>query len=167
MTTRRIPIISLWQPWGSLIILGEKEYETRHWTPSPNMLKPGDLMGIHAAKTLTKETVRLCWSEPYKSTLTAHGITNVNSLLMMSRGTLLGVVRVLEFVRTEKAIEQISPLERAFGNYNPKRWAWRVEVVHRYTEPIPMMGRQTMFFADVPDWEVVAPEIPEQTRMFD
>lgn len=45
---RRILVISIYQPWASLIALGLKPLENRTWAPV--QLSPGDYLAIHAAK---------------------------------------------------------------------------------------------------------------------
>jgi activating signal cointegrator 1 len=42
------PVISLWQPWASLVALGVKTIETRSW-PAPKSVI-GQIIAIHAAK---------------------------------------------------------------------------------------------------------------------
>lgn len=49
--------ISLWQPWASLIAIGEKPFETRSWSPPPELI--GQTIAIHAAKKVDKEACAL------------------------------------------------------------------------------------------------------------
>jgi hypothetical protein len=42
-----IDSISLWQPYASLIAIGAKPFETRHWSPPANLI--GKRVAIHAA----------------------------------------------------------------------------------------------------------------------
>ncbi|KGT75815.1 hypothetical protein MA20_32000 [Bradyrhizobium japonicum] len=44
--------ISLWQPWASLIAVGAKPFETRHWAPPRELI--GKRIAIHAAKKVDK-----------------------------------------------------------------------------------------------------------------
>ncbi|MFY7960721.1 MAG: hypothetical protein ACOVVK_11645 [Elsteraceae bacterium] len=47
-------ILTVWQPWASLIILGAKPYEFRGWKPPRSIV--GQRIGIHAgAKRMPKE----------------------------------------------------------------------------------------------------------------
>jgi hypothetical protein len=46
-------VISLWQPYASLIACGEKPFETRHWAPPRNLI--GQTIAIHAAKKIDKD----------------------------------------------------------------------------------------------------------------
>lgn len=165
MNTQRISIISLWEPYAFLIVVGAKRNETRHWLPFPGVLKVGDLLGIQAAKRWTKAQIDICQSAKFRPTLEAHGIT-FDSAPKLPLGALLGVTHVVEFIRTEDALKDIHPLEYAFGNYEPDRYAWRLEVIHRYAFPIPMVGQQRIWKADVPDWEVIGPDASVQQSMF-
>ena len=44
--------ISLWQPWATLIAVGAKPFETRHWAPPRDLI--GTTIAIHAAKKIDK-----------------------------------------------------------------------------------------------------------------
>jgi len=67
----RIKAISRWQPWASLMSLGYKRFETHSWKPPASLLRPGDLLGIHAAKS--REGMHACCREPICDYLEAAG----------------------------------------------------------------------------------------------
>jgi hypothetical protein len=134
--------LSLWQPWATLIAVGEKEYETRSWTPRG--LRDGDLLAIHAAKKFTKEDIKLCYTEPFLSTLRAHGVQVVTSP-QLPKGAMLCICQLVSVTKTEVLKGQLSPLERAFGNYGNNRYAWRLKVLTVFDEPIPVSGAQSLW----------------------
>jgi hypothetical protein len=50
--------LSIWQPWASLILSGEKKIETRSW-PVPYSIR-GTRIAIAGTKTRRASTGRLC-----------------------------------------------------------------------------------------------------------
>src|SRR5579871_5814035 len=54
-------VISLWQPWASLVVLGHKTIETRSW-PAPSSLI-GKVIGIAATKVIKPEE-RQAFADP-------------------------------------------------------------------------------------------------------
>ena len=48
-----LPTISLWDPWGSLIAVERKPFETRDWAPPARLI--GTRIGIHVAKRKVPE----------------------------------------------------------------------------------------------------------------
>jgi hypothetical protein len=60
--TRRIKVLSLYQPWATLWVLQIKKYETRHW----GTFWRGPLL-IHSA--LNQEDLRFAVVSPYKELL--------------------------------------------------------------------------------------------------
>jgi len=132
--------LTLWQPWASLIIWGEKEIETRGWQRPYR-----GLLAIHAAKTpptldLMSDTAR----RNAKAAMTQHNVT-LNALPL---GAVLGIVE-LRVIRPipSNAKDLISPKEFHFGDYTPGRYAWFVKVVEVFPRPIPAKGMQTLW-----DW---------------
>lgn len=132
--------ISLWQPWASLVAFGEKQYETRSWET-----KHRGLLAIHAAKRFDAMQEQLCGDEPFKQALAAHGLSSK----FLPSGAIVCVVKLIEIVPTGQVLSSLSKKELAFGNYGPARFAWKLELVKRFTQPIPMAGRQSLF--DVAD----------------
>ena len=63
-------VITVIQPWASLISLNEKKIETRSW--KTNYRGP---LAIHASKNMPKWARDLCESEPFRSTFKNTGIT--------------------------------------------------------------------------------------------
>jgi hypothetical protein len=131
--------LSLWQPWASLIAVGGKHIETRHWRP-PHWLV-GQRIAIHAAKTSVH--LRMCEEEPFNRYLTRE---------RCPLGALVAVVtlsRVRE-ITAERALqlEETNWHEFAFGNYKPGRFAWALTDLCALPEPVEWRGRQGIF--DVP-----------------
>lgn len=132
-----IPTLTVWQPWASLFVLGEKHLETRGW---PCYLKPGTLLALHAAKRpplLPADDP--AFREALNWILAAHDL----ALELLPRGAVLGTARfVSQMVCSSRLRAGLSLRERLFGDYSNGRYAWRLEVVEVFPSPIPATGRQ-------------------------
>lgn len=116
--------ISLWQPWASYLVSGEKKIETRGW---PTQYR-GPLL-IHAAKTPQE-----CDREERKT---------------LPFGALIGVVHLIDCRRTEEIREKLSNQEYSLGCYGDGRFGWITERPMMFKDPIPYKGQQGFF--EVPD----------------
>jgi hypothetical protein len=156
---RRIKCISLWQPWASLIALGEKKIETRHWaTPYRGPL------AIHAAKRWTGAEAETCLDSPFWEILSEAGLIEQDHLKpgrakpteRMPLGAIVAVVDLTDCVPTfqKGALAEcwlsssISIQERHFGNYAANRFGWMLSKVRALPEPIPYKGEQGLFEID-------------------
>jgi len=147
--------ISLWQPWASALfaprpggsLLAIKPDETRHW-PLPGRLI-GKEIGIHAAKRDTRDE-REFWNDivlsnvEFRRAFVEIGIYNYSTL---PRGAIIGSVVFASPIRTESA--KPDEFARTWGNHGPERFSW--PVAHRtfYMTPIPCVGHQGFFEAEV------------------
>jgi hypothetical protein len=159
-----IPIISLWQPWASLVVLGEKRIETRSWR------WPKDLpsfLAIHAAKTWNGDLLRMSNQPPFQAALALHGF-DAKRDLGLPFGKVVGVVRIVEYLSTNflwdngprqnclaaKYLDEFKN-ERAFGDYSYGRYAWAFDR-HLAIEPITLRGHQGLWSweptQEVSDW---------------
>jgi activating signal cointegrator 1 len=126
--------ISLWQPWASLWVAGVKVHETRHWFTTHR----GPLL-VHAAK-------KMCADVDHRLAeilVRTFGARWANEL---PRGALIGCVELATCQPTTG--NTVSDDERACGNWEPGRYAWRAQQPYRFCEPIAYTGRQGFF--DVP-----------------
>jgi activating signal cointegrator 1 len=126
-------IISLWQPWASLVALGAKVHETRSW---PTTYR-GPLL-IHAARRwdrkLQAEWVR-CDTLLY----------NARELRLPFAERPRGCVVALVELADCGPIGSISPassFDRIFGDWDDGRYAWRLTNPRRLLKPIPWLGQQ-------------------------
>jgi activating signal cointegrator 1 len=139
--------ISLWQPWASAIALGYKRFETRGWCTGYR----GEI-AIHAAKRWTEAEREAAFDFENE-----FGITG---LMTPPLGAMLAICRLTHVGRTEEVVTRISEMERAFGNYAPGRFAWRLELIEKFPAPITTKGEQGLF-----NWEPV--RIPAQNGRAD
>jgi hypothetical protein len=145
--------LSLWQPWASLWMSGHKSFETRSWPTSHR-----GPIGVHAAKKRPIEIpglldmLRADW-EAWSTALAAIGcpVDHEHRLIGLGGlpyGCLLGSGRLTGCVRIDDLNTPELP-ERAFGDYTPGRFAWRMSDRHPLPTPVPYRGSQGLF--EVPD----------------
>ena len=135
--------ISLWQPWASLCFTGYKKFETRHWaTPYRGPL------AIHAAQKLVTD-------------LDDDLLALLQDLFgpawprRLPRGAMVGTATLVNCLSTEAF--DADAIERLCGNWEPGRFAWRLEGARRFETPIAAKGRQGFF-----DWD--DPSVPAELR---
>lgn len=133
-------VLSLMQPWATLVSIGAKRIETRSWAT-----KYRGPLAIHAGKGgLPAVTEReLCASEPFAGALEMVGIRTIVGGAPVNpafyRGSILCVCDLVDCVRI--TAENVPPEpERSFGDYMPGRFAWHLTNVRMLSEPIPAKG---------------------------
>jgi activating signal cointegrator 1 len=129
--------ITLYQPHATAVALGWKKNETRgqrwHWR---------GMVAIHAARERHRsgEEIR----RQALDLLAQANVVEIPELMLPSagfpRGAIVAIARMVDCVRTED-VRDLSPLERAFGDYKPGRFAWKLADV-RAIEPIECKGAQ-------------------------
>lgn len=135
--------LSLHQPWASLVVHGLKAEETRG--PRSPQAYRGPLL-IHAAKVLDAEVYARLWNDfmDVRYALPCHA--------SMPLGAIVGRVNVAEIrVMTADLIAGMSERERAFGDWQPGRFAWRLTDARAVCPPINVRGRQGLFDVTVDD----------------
>ncbi len=133
--------LTLIQPWATLILTGQKVYETRSWVVPHR----GPLL-IHAGKKYGPHIDLICAKEPFQSILKTLGFTDLTQL---PRSALLGKVTLESIHKAEDVREAISDQEKAFGDFRNGRYAWKLSDPVIFEEPIPYSGKMKLF--DVPD----------------
>lgn len=154
--------ITLTQPWASLVACGAKQLETRTWQPYGDWKdwKEGDMLAIHAGKGLAGmkkvDYVELCAREPYRTALSIAAQQGLlprvpkESLRAMSLplGAVVAIARLGGVITSEEALAAgLSYEEKAFGNYAPGRWVWKLEDVHPIV-PVAAKGMQRQWLWD-------------------
>lgn len=134
-----IKAITLWQPWASLIACHAKLYETRSWSTNYR-----GWLAIHAAKR-----------KPEGFTAAANVLSEVGyrKWSQLPTGCIVAVAKLTDMISTNDRalVGNLSEQERAFGDYSPGRYAWKLADVRRLEEPIAVAGRQGLW-----NWEVPA-----------
>lgn len=157
--------ISLSPPYGTLIALLLKRIETRGWATSHR----GPL-GIHQtaapgpSRTTEAALWDLCLSDPFRAPLLAAGYGNPARL---PRGKIVAVVELVDCLPTAGPrvngggpkyadwVHELSGQERAFGDYTPGRYGWKLDNVRVLETPIPAHGMPGLWRYD---GELLKPE---------
>lgn len=133
-------LLSLWEPWATLMAIGAKRIETRSWRTGYQ-----GYLAIHASKGgLPKTALKDCLEEPaFKLALSGE---------RLSPGCIVAVVRLLDCLPMETKgclpgvfedfPELDNPAEREFGDFSQGRWSWVTDSLFRLPSPLPFRGKQ-------------------------
>ncbi len=143
--------LPLWQPWASLVAVGAKRVETRHWR-APQYLV-GQRIAIHATKT--KDHLYIVASRPFCRLL--REARDAGSLVFVDGELPLGAIvgsAVIDrcAAMTAASCDELRERDRDefdLGHYEPGRFAWVLRDAVPLAEPIPWRGSQGIF--EVPD----------------
>lgn len=136
-----LPVISLWQPWASLIFTGDKKHETRAYRPPAKYI--GQRIAIHAAKAL-----------PPAISLGLHLVCErewgggERWRNVVPRGAIIGTVRLVQAYETDEPFINTSQIDRICGDWSPGRFAWLLKDIEPLAEPIPAKGKQGWWSID-------------------
>lgn len=145
----------MWQPWATLVAIGEKRVETRSWSTSYR----GPL-AIHAAKArppswaFMRNQHFIDVLEPLVG-LNECGVPNID---LLPRGVVLATCDLLDvhttfeqsaamddFVRMGDLPVAVPQRELAFGDFSAGRFAWVLAHIVELPEPYPAVGRQRLW----------------------
>jgi len=129
--------LTLTQPWASLVAIGAKKIETRSWGAD---LWDEPLL-IHAAMKSrsiggNRGLAELCAKEPFASALEGAGLTAAT----LPKGAIVAEALVECVLPVEDVEDELSDRERAFGDYRPGRFAWKLSQVFPLLEPVSCSG---------------------------
>lgn len=148
----KIKVLTLTQPWATLVAIGAKRIETRSWGTAYR----GPL-AIHAGKGLGDMTPtdfqRLCNSRPFYEALLPVAGRKVTTgdwidTDLLPRGAVIAVTDLWTCIKIDPSWGRHVPSyplppdepERSFGNYAWGRYAWGLRNVRRLATPIPVRG---------------------------
>ena len=124
--------LTLYQPWASLVVLGEKKIETRSW-----QTRYTGPLAIHASGTLSPGFYDICDSPPFRAALERLGLP-VGRLPLAA---VLGSALLVACVSTEELLDAgLSTQEQALGDYGPRRFGWIMQDACALPEPVLCRG---------------------------
>lgn len=134
-------VISIWQPFASLIVEGCKVFETRSW-PAPKSVI-GQRIGIASTKNIVPGQREHCADERFQRFFEGTGLISWDQL---PRGYLLGTV-ILDSVEimTSDLMDDVSDEEQSYGWWDVGFYAWRLRDPQKLIEPIPIQGKQGLY----------------------
>lgn len=116
-------VLSIKNPWATLIISGYKKYEFRSWKTNYR----GKIL-IHASLTSDKTA-----------------INNFNNLnLDYKNGYIIGEAEIVDCIEINKDFEEklIKENKQVYGmSLNKTGYAWKIINIMKYDEPIPAKGK--------------------------
>ena len=135
--------LTLHQPWATLISIGEKRIETRHWAT-----KYRGPIAIHAAKTI-HSYAREWWDDEWLEWVL--GINGIESTHDMPLGAVVATARLVDCrLMTREYIDETikaHPAEVLLGHWSVGRFAWVLDDITRLNDPVPARGEQGLW-----DW---------------
>ena len=140
--------LTLWQPWASLVALGEKRIETRCWQTSYR----GEL-AIHAAQKLPPRWLGAsmhgnefrCQLADILNCRVDHVDAAIRAL---PYGAIVAITRLVSIEETSRVRDELADLnnrEFIFGNYEDGRYAWHLALVKKVDAPIPAKGNRLLW----------------------
>lgn len=140
-----VKAISLWEPWATLVAIGQKQFETRSWSTEYR----GPLL-ICAAKRWRLEQNRVC--NNLISLITVRGapwpeLDRYCNFWKRSfpLGHAVAVVNLANCIKTEECGVRAGSDEYLVGDYSPGRFAWQFTDLIRFRVPMPVRGAQGLF----------------------
>ena len=135
-------VISLLQPWATLVVIGAKKIETRSW----NTKYRGPLL-IHASKGFVQlET----WF--YNVCIDVLSVPPYS----LTKGAIIGKIDLVdtflmndEYIDFMKNSNSDNKQELEFGNYSPGRYGWLLSNPILFDKPIPAKGQLGLWNYDL------------------
>lgn len=143
-------VLTLTQPFATLVVLGLKQIETRGRATAhrgPLLIHAGLGPGYFGSEAALWD---FCLSEPCRRPLAQHGIWNPGRL---PRGEIIGSVDLRDCRPTAGPrgaegtgpkyadwVHDLSAQERAFGDYTPGRWGYLLAEPRQLATPIKARG---------------------------
>ena len=149
-------VLTLTQPWATLVAKGHKRIETRSW--NTNYRGP---LAIHAAKGFPNAARAMCHSKPFIGTLGHYDFDPITlpvgkiiatcELVHVLRMDEIHVFPACKSVAYQKRIWSLDEQERAFGLYEVGRYMWLLDNIKPLHPPVEANGKLGL-------WEYALPE---------
>ncbi len=114
-------VLTIKEPWASLIINGYKEYEFRSWKTNYR----GKIL-IHAAKSIDKEKIK-----------------ELNYNITYSSSEIIGEATITDCILVDEEFnkELIKDNKTVYGNNHIGLYAWKLENIKKYDKKIKVKGK--------------------------
>lgn len=129
----QVNVISLIQPWASLVVMGAKKWETRS-----RATKFRGLIYIHSSAQFPDEYKAMTMKTPFSLYIPDYS--------QLQLGRIIGHVEIVDCIPTEKWLSMHQQTnadhyrEWQFGNYNFGRYAWELKNPVMFTLPVRAKG---------------------------
>jgi hypothetical protein len=129
-------VLSLHQPWASLVVMNAKQYEVRRWQTKYR----GPLL-IHASSRKLTRREKVLWEED------DYFRAFIKNTDFLPYGCIIGQVHLLHIYPTGWLIRNLErdPLvnwqqELTFDDYTPGRYAWKLGHAQQLSRFLPVKG---------------------------
>lgn len=136
--------LTIWQPWASLLVSGQKKYETRSWATAYR-----GPIAIHAAMRPVRKTIdELVAGDGGWRTL--EGIESLfirpRALDELPTGSIVGKAILTRCnLITEEFLASLSPQELDLGDFSIGRYAWEFHMMITIDPPVKAFGKQGLW----------------------
>lgn len=138
----KVKVISLIQPWASLVVMGAKKNETRSF-----QIKYRGELYIHASQGFPRWARNISSYPPFTNYIQSHQD--------LPTGQIIGKVNLFDIKPTEIIKSTLSEEERAFGDYGNSRFAWLLNNALMFEKPIPAKGSLGIWEFELKEEEVL------------
>ena len=143
-------VITLYQPWASLIALCVKGIETRSWYTDYR-----GLLGIHAGKRLVPfNEVSRNWRHEIKDYVLNRIIKAYGSYKNLPTGAIVAATTLFDVAPVEKELPFLGGVEISCGDYSPGRFAWKLHDTWELDNPIQVTGHQRLWNYTISETEL-------------
>ncbi len=129
-------VLSLLQPWATLVMIGAKQFECRTWKTAHR----GPML-IHASAGRPAKREKLFFEKA------EYFSRYIKDMDLLPYGSLIAQVNLTEIYRTEWLLQNLEFIsahnwqqEFAFDDYSPNRYVWKFESVSKLDFFLPMKG---------------------------
>ncbi len=145
---KAMKVLTLWEPWATLLVHGVKIFETRSWETSFR----GPLL-IHAAKRWEDDQEELCSVPVFRDAIAECDPLWWCAPPPENRGCIIGLVDLIGCRRiTPREVQSMASLltidalrESELGDWTGGRYAWQFSRTRTVLVPIPARGRQRLW----------------------
>lgn len=129
-------VLSLKQPWASLVVVGAKRFEVRSWQTTYR----GSLL-IHASASKPGKRVKTYFEQgDYFNRF-------IDNTDWLPYGAIIGRVQLVAIFKTEWLVQHLEAQglsnwqqELAFDDYTPNRYAWKLKDAEPLEHILPIKG---------------------------
>ncbi|MEM9597058.1 MAG: ASCH domain-containing protein [Acidobacteriota bacterium] len=141
-----VTAVSLWEPWASLMAVGAKRIETRHW-PTHHR---GPLLICAAQRRVEHEIRDLLGQAAFRRGLAPLAPGRLVTADDLSFGHAVALVDLYDCTTVDLLLSLGAVgSDLPFGNYTPGRFGWPTTGLRRLV-PFPVKGRQGLFKVRLP-----------------
>lgn len=153
--------ITLKQPWAAAMRSGIKRIETRSWPT-----KHRGALAIHAGRSLDRGALRLAITGNGGNYVSLQDVEAVERWIAthgpIVTGAAIGVMNLVDCIQMDQELIDAPEMasELPWGGWAPGRWAWVLQPIEWFAEPIPAKGRLGLW-----EWPA-APVVERKVRRF-